>query len=329
MDNFFDFLPSPERARLLDERMRSHLIESLDYLAQCVIAVDSYYGNMLASVAQKARLGSQLSPAGFGLYYDIVSALIQEELELAIPLIKELSEEIEQPAKEFEVLTLDELMPKSRKRYQRLMDMDPNTPFSILSPLVESAGDHKRRLKFALERLKLLLPELAGEVEALVRQVILVIGDSSLGYDFAGGSCYMLWGALFINADSHPDELLMMEAIAHESAHSLLFGFTIDEPLVLNDADERFTSPLRDDPRPMDGIYHATFVCARMYWAMRQLSSCFVSDGALAAKALARADLHARSFHSGMTLIREHGLLSSTGRSLIDSAEIYMTRFSK
>ena len=44
----------------------------------------------------------------------------------------------------------------------------------------------------------------------------------------------------------------------------------IDELFVLNPDWERFPSPLREDPRPMDGIYHATFVVTHA------LCSCYV-----------------------------------------------------
>jgi HEXXH motif-containing protein len=45
------------------------------------------------------------------------------------------------------------------------------------------------------------------------------------------------------------------EVLTHEAGHSLLFGLTVDEPLVLNLDDVLYPSPLREDPRPMDDIY--------------------------------------------------------------------------
>ncbi len=327
MDISFEFHPSASRARVLDARMRSHLNDSLDYLAQCLAAADPSRAQVLAALANKGRRGVQLSPSGFGLYYQLAGALIQDDLAAAVPLIDELRVEPELAPAAFDVLPLDALPAATRERYRRLMDTDPQTPFIIVAPPAAQTDEHRRRFCSALQRLKILLPELAGEVDALVREVILVVGDPTLGYDFAGGSCYMLWGALFINGASHSDELSMMEAIAHESAHSLLFGFTIDEPLIHNDAAERYASPLRDDPRPMDGIYHATFVCARMHWAMHQLACSADIDAKQAAQAAARAERHARSFRDGLALVREHGVLSSTGRALMEGAERYMAGF--
>jgi HEXXH motif-containing protein len=43
--------------------------------------------------------------------------------------------------------------------------------------------------------------------------------------------------------------------------------------MVLNSDDERFTAPLRPDPRPMMGIFHATFVLSRVVRVFRRLAA--------------------------------------------------------
>ena len=74
----------------------------------------------------------------------------------------------------------------------------------------------------------------------------------------------------------------------------------------------------------MDGIYHATFVTARMHYA--------------AAAILARGDLadadhirlarmiegHRRSFAMGLETVRVGAQLTDLGRSLLTGAEAYM-----
>jgi HEXXH motif-containing protein len=54
-------------------------------------------------------------------------------------------------------------------------------------------------------------------------------------------------------------------------ARALLFGFGMGKPLVENHEHERYTSPLRGDPRPMDGVVHATYVVARMHYAVTRM----------------------------------------------------------
>ena len=81
----------------------------------------------------------------------------------------------------------------------------------------------------------------------------------------------MLWGGIIINADRKDGPLGMVQMLVHESAHNLLFGYAVDGHLVENDEEERYSSPLRPDPRPVEGIYHATFVVARMFMAVKSL----------------------------------------------------------
>src|SRR5699024_10201526 len=90
-------------------------------------------------------------------------------------------------------------------------------------------------------------PELAGEVQAIVHEVVVVTGDPGSDVQFDGGSHYQLWGGLFLNCDFSRSPHEMLEVIAHECTHSLLFGFCCDEALVNNADDELYDSPLRQD----------------------------------------------------------------------------------
>jgi HEXXH motif-containing protein len=134
----------------------------------------------------------------------------------------------------------------------------------------------------------------------------------------------MLWGGMFINAARRRTPLELLEVLVHESAHLLLYAFTQHEPLVLNDEAERYTSPLRTDPRPMEGIYHATWVSARMTYAMHKLSCSKNLDAELRHQALAAANADLANFAAGHALVKAHGRLTDTGRRVIDEAAAAM-----
>jgi HEXXH motif-containing protein len=168
-------------------------------------------------------------------------------------------------------------------------------------------------------------PELAGEFRGLVSEILLAKGGSADGLsEFDGGSSFMLWGALFINPSRPKTVVEMVETLAHESAHSLLFGLSIDDPLVENPDGERFKSPLRDDPRPMDGIYHATFVSARMHYAMARLadSGILTADQQAAAREAMESDR--RAFRDGLATVEAHGRLTARGMAIMAGARDYM-----
>ncbi len=324
------FAPDGARARLIDFRMRQQLADSLEYLNQSFIQQMGTEIGGLADMVVSMRQGIIYPPSTFGLYYEITSALIDEDYDQAMSFFDELLNEKPCSPEQVGIITLGQVPKVSNLlRYQRLMDTDPTMPFHIESVPDVIAPQSIAHFQSALNRLRQCIPELAKEFEALVRTVILVKGESKADYQFAGGSSYMLWGALFINAELHTTDIATIEAMAHESAHSLLFGFSIDETLVLNTDEELYSSPLRYDPRPMDGIYHATFVSARMHWAM----SVLLKSGLLLAGEIEFAsDARERdytNFFSGYDTVMQHARMTETGQRLMQSAYNYMQQQTK
>ena len=323
----FSFEPNVERARLLNLRMHLDLAKSLEHLDSAIKRDLNKEIFGLGSLIEDLRSGHRLSPRAFGLYYEAASALIDEDIKKAFDQFNILLNQ-KNLLQRLEVLTLNELDIEDLGLYQKLMNTDPEAPFYIISPPEDVAQDYLLRFNNAHSRLKKTIPSLANEFESIVNQVVLVIGDKSkMSYDFAGGSCYMLWGALFINGALHKNDIEMIHGIAHESAHSLLFGFTIDELLVTNSDKEKYSSPLRDDPRPMDGIYHSVFVLARMHWAMTQLinSNMLNKDEEEIAKNFQSTDLD--SFFNGYEALKKHGQLTNLGKALMNGAYQYMITF--
>jgi HEXXH motif-containing protein len=135
----------------------------------------------------------------------------------------------------------------------------------------------------------------------------------------------MLWGAILINANNRKDKVGMVQMLAHESAHNLLFGLCPDQPLVNNDPAERYSSPLRNDPRPIEGIYHATFVCARMHRAVRNIARSGSISRGQKAQVEKSMERNARAFASGMKTLDNHAVFTEPARAIIESARAYMT----
>ncbi len=74
----------------------------------------------------------------------------------------------------------------------------------------------------------------------------------------------------------------------------------------------------------MDGIYHATFVSARMHWAMSELAKSHLLTEAERDRARKAADEDLRNFQSGYSVVEAHGKLSEVGRSLMANAKAYI-----
>ena len=136
----------------------------------------------------------------------------------------------------------------------------------------------------------------------------------------------MLWGAILLNVEQHGTVLDMIAGLVHEAAHQLLFGLSVDEPLVENAMHERYASPLRTDLRPMDGIFHATFVCARMHYGYSRLRLCASTRFNEIELALIERRLgeYRKQFFQGLATVEQFGRMTVNGNRILNAAADYM-----
>jgi HEXXH motif-containing protein len=132
------------------------------------------------------------------------------------------------------------------------------------------------------------------------------------------------WGAILLAANEERDVLDLVQAIVHESAHLILFAQAIDGPLVTNDPDETYTSPLRQDLRSMDGIFHATFVSARMYQAVSKMQKRKELTSTMLNAAAHAVDKNREQFYDNYRVISEAAMLTTLGKTLISEAAEYL-----
>ena len=323
MDIHLGFEPDAARGRDIDRRMNLELAASLRYVLDEARTQLSFDQQALLQLVQSLESGQRVSPFAFSCYYDLVGAMMDANAPLAASLLNQLAQSHAAPAARNFVRLADSGDCEITAAYlDKFVGSDDD--IVVKAPSTAIATEFIERFERGMDLMHRVAPELAGEVDAIVHDVIPIVGDPSKSVQIDGGSHYQLWGALFLNADFHPTDEAMLEVIAHESAHSLLFGLCTDEPLVLNDDDERYASPLRTDLRPMDGIFHATFVSARMHWAMTQLlRSNELSDERKLGVNKARDD-DKRNFESGLAVVREHGRLTGLGSQIMAGAQRYM-----
>lgn len=318
------FAPSAERVLFLDQRMRLRLHDSLRYIAGEARGQLELDDN--AFKAFLSRLARQpASPLVFSFYSDVVLALEEDELEQAARLLREMMQLPPHPGPPNISALADPAQDATGRRYARFIDTDPSVPFQIFQPSAEAAAGCRAQIRAAFELMDAGDPELAAEIRALLREIVLAAGtEDPKAMTFDGASAFMLWGAIIINANRRDGALGMVQMLAHESSHNLLFGWSADESLVQNPPEALYPSPLRVDPRPMDGIYHATFVTARMYRAVRRLLDSGVLPVALREKARQELAQNAALFAKGMATVERHGELTPLGEAVIHGARDYM-----
>lgn len=311
------FWPSAVRGAALDGRMQGELASSLAHLAEVCANSAPDITRQLIGPRALLSAGQALPSRAFGLYFHLASSLF----------------ECNDTAARWAAVQLGAI--EARTPGLRMQGWGSAESAAVEVVLALRMGDEINQFAsipeatarcFAalvtegLALLQAAAPELHGEITGLLSEMLFAQAPVGATMEFDGASHYQFWGLLLLNPSHHHTPLGIAEVLAHEAGHSLLFGLTIDEPLVHNDDDELFDSPLRPDPRPMDGIFHATFVSARMAWAMEALADSGLLTPAEQHHARGEAAKDRENFSKGYQTVMQHGRLSATGRETIDNA---------
>jgi HEXXH motif-containing protein len=149
----------------------------------------------------------------------------------------------------------------------RWWDTEPLNALCLEPIDAETLAQAQTHVHQALAQLALCAPEMHAEVCTLVTDIVMAQAGASRRMVFGGISSFAAWGAICLNQAVHTHWTEYFKQLVHETAHLLLFAIAREQPLVLNDASQRHASALRDDKRPIDGIFHAAFVSAREAYA--------------------------------------------------------------
>ncbi|MGH3904507.1 MAG: aKG-HExxH-type peptide beta-hydroxylase [Pseudonocardiaceae bacterium] len=100
-------------------------------------------------------------------------------------------------------------------------------------------------------------PELHAEFETVVGALRLFRGRAARG--ITSVRCFGLVFLRLPDPGPEAEESLMyfLDHITHETSHLVLHTLMNVDPLITNGHAQRFDAPIRPDPRPLYGIYHA------------------------------------------------------------------------
>lgn len=135
-----------------------------------------------------------------------------------------------------------------------------------------------------------------------------------------GATSPRFFGNIFLRLP-YPSEdsvLFYLEHIVHETSHLHLFAMMGEDPLFLNEENELFVSPIRPDKRPMMGIFHATFVLARIAGVFRRYLETHPTNR-YAKETLKKTE---KSFSEGYDIVKNQARLTSAGKDICNTLEI-------
>lgn len=196
---------------------------------------------------------------------------------------------------------------------------------ALTAPSPDLAKEQAVVVQYASSRIAEVTPQWHAEMRVLVGEIIFATNDTALtGRTFAGGSVFDLFGALLVNPAYRTGLPHYAMTLIHETAHLRLFCDHLDDPVVLNDDVARYTSPLRRQPRPMEGIFHATWVSARMAVFGSEFLQATRSKTVLTPDEQAGFSQQIASsiaaFHDGRAVIEAEGNLTEMGWQILRDA---------
>lgn len=234
----------------------------------------------------------------------------------------------EAPSPRITTLSGEFYSPAEIDRFKRWWDTEAENFLDLTAVATSELLASRKNIAFVFNLLEQCSPELHQETLAVIREIVVAKPNGSQRMDFAGASSFALWGAVIINAQEHGEWPRHYQTLIHEAGHSLLFALAREEPLVLNDIEERVFSPLRRQERPLDGIYHAAFVSARESLAFDHLLCWHEDTGSLSAEEVDAVtellDGSAIAFWDCAETLRQSAQLSPLGDAILCECEDYM-----
>jgi HEXXH motif-containing protein len=175
----------------------------------------------------------------------------------------------------------------------------------------------------ALALIGQVMPELRREIDLYLHTVVPVGWHDqqhlSASYQEVIGSVYMTL---------HPQRMTMVEATIHEFQHNKLHALLELDPLLDNAFSPLYGSPVRPDPRPLQGILlavHAFQPIARLYQLLRNDHH----PGTDHLDFVNRYTQIVKGNHEGASVLLQHARPTPIGRALLDEIKRWDDHFAE
>ena len=316
------FPPDGTRATFLYARMIERLAQSVEEIIRgCALHLK--FKDSVLRLPQRLSDLSRVPAEAYCIYFDLLQAVRRDDLHACETFLLEMDTFLNAELPPF-FRQWGALPESTARRYLAYVNVDPTTKVDFKALSSSQFNQARSLADQAFEVLERAAPEIAAEIRALLTEIVFVSrGSESIGFD--GATSFFCSGALFLNAHTHDSLISMIDGLSHESAHAHLFSLSFGDSFVLNPDNELYASPLRRDPRPLDGIFHAAYVSARMHYAHSHAVEARVlskSEQKEARKALVASHT---AFQNGLKTLNEHASLTPLGDRVMDGARSYMS----
>lgn len=317
--NRLSAIPTEGVADFLHNHYKTKLINSFNKLILYVVkelSIDAssvvHHLKILAD-----ELPQFLTPWSYHSYFKLRNALMNDEVEAVKNIITELNDKAiscfqqhtrtVQPAftEDWELNTFNDEVEASFGEHN----------YTPLPPCKKQFAALSAHLENAIKCITTVDGPMVEEINVLAASIKL-LNNSTLS-----ATSPKFFGAIYI---SMPDNdlkqhqvLVLVDHLVHETSHLFLNTILIHDPLILNDENARYASPIRNDPRPMLGIYHAVFVLSRVIRILKKMSDFnLYHDMDFLNKCIKRFVLQ---YEAGFETIKQNGILTDLGDDIFKS----------
>jgi len=326
------FLPSRKSGIALREILNRDFALSFEHMFSACGEHFEIPERQAKALLSRTRAGSRETPFMFSLHFKLVEAIQDGRLDDVQPLIRQIL--TLGPAEPGILLTsfIPEEFPWDCETIAGYFSAEQDSLFRYVAPRPDGLPSRRDQIRAALDLIRRAASGLAAELEEIVTTIILA-RDVSIedGSDpdarFQGASALRAFGAVLQNCELDFSVVDCATSLIHEGAHSVLFALSPIEGVAVNADDERHSSPLREDERPLEGIIHATFVLARIVYGMEAMLDSGQLSAAEQHLAAETAQNHRKLFFEGLDTTRRHGRLTDQGEAALEAAEAYMAAF--
>lgn len=313
-----------DAAKAARDALYRRLAGSLDHLCEVYRGLAAPACARLLRHSEVLRSGQAVKPEFFAHYFVLLRAIEDDpDSRETLRLLRRLSlfgDIANRKAMAVRPLAGGEFSPAGERRLRAAFASESLHTRQIARLTDAKARAARQELEAAIALLKKHAPQSFGEFRLIAGEIVPVDGRLRHGMYFDGCSSVERWGAILLNMAVKKPLLERAETLIHEAAHSLLFALSPDDRRVLNDPEERYASPLRLDRRPIDGIYHATFVLARMIYAMREVAASPSAPAKMRREAQALVERRQASFREGHAILKKHAKFTPLGRRIAKDA---------
>ena len=316
------FPPDGLRAAFLYARMIDNLAQSVE---EIVFGCSSHVGleEGILRLPKRIRSSSRVAPEVYCIYFDLLKAVRRDDLDESVGLLRELDARLDVGLPSF-YSRWGALPDSTAARYLAYVNIDPTTPVAFKTLSCAEFDEVRRHADSAFAVFERAAPEIAAEICSLLTEIVFVSPALNKASKFGGATSFFCFGAMFLNADNHRALVDMIDGLVHESAHASLFSLSLGDPFVANKDDELYHSPLRSDPRPLDGIFHATYVSARLHYAHKRLIESRVLSGKEQHEVQSGLSASRGAFWDGLKTLNERASLTPLGGRVMCAAHDYM-----